>query len=175
MIQRMLFDENLIRFFGVPVAATASSSRVELVDLSVADSLGGYIDGVCLTASGLCVLTLSVTFDTVSAALEPSGLVNVKWTTATEEGTRAFAVERAAVEDGPYHPVGDAVRAHGPGYAYRFEDPSELDGIAVWYRIVELTVDGRGDVSPPVRARASSRSRGRSRDSARPVGADRNH
>ena len=66
---------------------------------------------------------------------------------------------------GPFAPAGDPVVAAGAGYPYRFEDRTAEAATYPWYRVVEYTAEGRGDVTPAFRAAdlRSGSSRGRPR------------
>ena len=48
--------------------------------------------------------------------------------------------------------IGSPISASGTGRNYQFVDDLPPVG-DVWYRIVELTIDGPGDTSAPVRVR----------------------
>jgi len=99
---------------------------------------------------------LEVVFESVTARRldRASGRIAVTWSTAMEEGTLGFIVERASSSAGPWRPIGDAL-ARGAGSPYAIEDALAAPGSA-WYRIVEVTAVGRGTVSPAVQAAAPS-------------------
>jgi hypothetical protein len=123
--------------------------------------------------------TMAVHFDAFDALRDPSAAeprVTVTWLTSLEEGTNYFVVERAAAAGGPFAPVGLPVAARGPGFPYRFADPDASPGELPWYRVVEITSEGRGDETPAFRARAdgaqpaasgAARGRGGARDPGR--------
>ena len=104
-----------------------------------------------------------------------AGLELTTWATLMEEGTLGFKVERANEPSGPFTVVGDWVEAQGPGYPYTFRDDSAEPGTRPWYRVVENTVDGRGDVTRVLQVRdwqgrgnaTGGRSRSRSRSRTR--------
>lgn len=107
--------------------------------------------------------SLAVHFDVVEATsrrdpADPS--VDVHWRTSSEVGTTVFTVERGSGRDGEFVAIGEPVSAVGPGWDYHFHDTGLTPGSAPWYRIVEWTVDGRGDVSPAVQAEPESPKRG---------------
>ena len=56
---------------------------------------------------------------------------------------------RKMEESGPFLAIGE-VRAVGAGHDYRFVDPAAVAGSEPWYQVVELTLDGRGDQTPPL-------------------------
>lgn len=118
-------------------------------------------------------LCLAVHFDAVAAEFQAGDTVAVTWTTSLEDGTILFAVERASSLDGVFEMLG-TLPAHGTGLAYRFVDETAPQGTTPWYRIVEHTANGRGDVSPAVQPRATTgqpkAGGGRGRGSARSRG-----
>lgn len=116
--------------------------------------------------------SLAVHFDLVEANWSRdtvSPQVDIHWRTVSELGTTVFTVERAPDRDGSFAAIGEPVAAVGPGWDYRFADTAATPGSSPWYRVVEWTVDGRGDVSPAVQAQseASGRTGGRSRGARR--------
>jgi hypothetical protein len=94
--------------------------------------------------------TLSVHFGRLAArrlaAGEASG-VRVEWETLAEDRTAGFALERGPARDGPFASIA-LVTARGSGSSYVHHDLDAAVAGPTWYRLVELTDDGRGDVSP---------------------------
>jgi len=117
--------------------------------------------------------SLEVQFDRFEAAWrsrEPP-VVEVSWRTTLEQGTLGFVVERATSSSGPFVVIGDT-EARGAGADYALRDATAVvDG---WYRIVEMTMSGRGDRSVPFQVGHVAIGRARSRAdrrSGRPHGA----
>ena len=75
--------------------------------------------------------------------------------TASERETAGFLVERAGRPRGPFAVVAGPVRSRGPGYRYRILERLDDPVMTPWYRVVELTFGGRGDVSRVVRAQCA--------------------
>jgi len=90
--------------------------------------------------------TLAVQFDTLSA-VRASGGVDVAWKTLLEEGTLGFVVERADSLRGPWRSTGLDAEAHGAGRTYLVHDDQVADGTRPFYRVIEYTMAGPGDVS----------------------------
>jgi hypothetical protein len=110
---------------------------------------------------------LAVEFGSHAARWRVEGgraFVEVTWSSLSEQDTFAFAVERSETASGPFAAIGSPVLARGGGSAYRLEDAGAGEGSLPWYRVVEITFDGRGDATPAFRAReAASRPRGAKR------------
>ena len=49
---------------------------------------------------------------------DSGSLVEVRWTTLLEDGTRSFAIERSDVRAGPYELASGPTTARGPGHEY---------------------------------------------------------
>ena len=90
-------------------------------------------------------IDLAAQFDSIRATRRSDGVL-IEWSTTLERDSVAFRVERSSARTGPFVAVGDPIAAHGAGYSYAVHD-SEA---AAWYRVVEYTVTGRGDVSPAI-------------------------
>lgn len=109
--------------------------------------------------------SLSVHFDTVTATRVDRGHVAIAWRTSSELGSVLFAVERATSPAGPFVMIG-TTPALGSGASYLLTD--EVDtGAGLWYRVVEHTVDGRGDESAAVAASAVAMGHGGTRARSR--------
>jgi hypothetical protein len=89
--------------------------------------------------------------------------VAVAWATASEQGTLAFAVERAGSRSGPFTVVATVPTSRGRSYEIRDTAPAGAGG--PWYRVVELTSSGRGSMTatftPAQGAGAATRARRR--------------
>lgn len=93
--------------------------------------------------------SLAVRFDSVSATRVDRGHVAIEWTTSSEIGSVLFAVERATSPSGPFTLIA-TTPALGGGTRYALTDEVESATAPLWYRVVEHTVDGRGDESAVV-------------------------
>jgi len=103
-----------------------------------------------------CVL--AVDFDGYDASLRPDGAVVVRWATIDEQATLGFEVQRASDANGTFVTV-DGVAARGGGSTYTLVDRTAPPGIQPWYRVVELTVTGPGDMTPAFTLTASEEDR----------------
>ena len=99
--------------------------------------------------------TLAVEFESVDAEVAAGGAVTLRFRTVSERDTIAFTTERAPSAAGPWTAVGAALEARGSGSAYTTVDPAPGTaprGAQPWYRVIEWTAAGPGDVSPAVQA-----------------------
>lgn len=126
-------------------ATSAPGTRTYTVETRCAGATGcGTTDDVDVTVRA-CPLAV------VFAALEAKRVgstAEIRWRTAAELDTVLFQLERAASAAGPFTATGPSLAAHGPGldYVARDADPPSQ----AWYRVVEHTANGRGDVSAAV-------------------------
>jgi len=90
--------------------------------------------------------SLAVEFDDWDA-LRVGDRVEVTWKTIDEDGTLGFVVERAPAMTGPFRAIGNT-EARGAGASYRLTDDA-APGASSWYRVVEMTMAGPGDQTPP--------------------------
>lgn len=110
--------------------------------------------------------TLAVHFDAVAATRVDRTHVAIAWRTSSELGTVLFAVERATSPTGPFELVA-TTPAQGGGASYRVDDQVDPATTDLWYRVVEHTVDGRGDESAVVGLSKPGARGGRSRAAKR--------
>ena len=126
----------------VPPTSLAGVTSYE-VDVSCASSASCPVtDSVTVTVRSC---TLAVTFERV-VVRGCDGGVEVEWVTVSETDTLGFTVEGAAEPGGPFLPVGE-LGASGAGNVYRL---AVANSETLWYRVVEHTANGRGDVSAAV-------------------------
>jgi hypothetical protein len=137
-----------------PTSAPGTTSYTLAVTCAAAPSCAG-VDDLVLTVR-ICVL--AVRFGQVDAVRGGGGMA-ITFRTLLEENTLGFLVERAARREGPFAALAEPIAARGEGFPYRRLDPGAPPSGEVWYRVVELTADGRGDESWPVLARAEEPAR----------------
>jgi hypothetical protein len=105
---------------------------------TVTDNYGCVTDNFTVNVSG----TLPLTMTNYSAVLN-NDKVNVKWTTATENNTKEFIVERSTAGTTGFQAIGKINAAGESSFArnYFFTDGNPLTGIS-YYRLALNNLDG---------------------------------
>jgi hypothetical protein len=88
-----------------------------------------------------------------------AGLVVVEWTTESEVNLAGFNVYRGESPDGPYIKINEALIPASPdpltGGSYSYTDATAEAGVAYYYKLEDVELDGRATMHGPVRVVAS--------------------